>query len=64
MGWFIAGFAALRLFGIAFLALLVARIVAGARDRHDAGVETIRRRFASGEITEEEFRRRQEVLDS
>ena len=64
MAWFIAGFVALRLLGIAFLVLLVSRIVAGARSRPHDALEIVGRRFAEGEITEEQFRRMREVLDS
>lgn len=63
MAWFIAGFVALRVLGIAFVVLLVTRIVAGLKDGHNEARE-IARRFASGEITEEQFRRLREVLDS
>ena len=64
MAWFIAGFVALRVLGIAFVVLLVTRIVAGLKDGHNEAREIARRRFASGEITEEQFRRLREVLDS
>ena len=64
MAWFIAGFVALRILGIAFLVLLVTRIVAGFRSHTNEALETASRRFASGEITEEQFRRMREVLDS
>jgi putative membrane protein len=32
--------------------------------RRDTAIEVLRRRFAAGEITEEEYRRRLEVLDA
>ncbi len=64
MAWFIAGFVALRILGIAFLVLLVTRIVAGFRSRNSEALEIAGRRFASGEITEDQFRRTREVLDS
>jgi uncharacterized membrane protein len=64
MPWFIAGFVALRVLGIAFLVLLIVRIAAGARRRHHGAAGIISRRFAEGEITEEQFRRMREVLDS
>jgi uncharacterized membrane protein len=64
MGWFIGGFVLLRVLGIAFVVLLAARIVMGMRGRHDGAREIARRRFASGEITEEELRRISEVLGS
>ena len=64
MAWFVAGFVALRVLGIAFLVLLVTRIVAGVRSRGGGALEIASRRFASGEITEEQFRRVREVLDS
>jgi uncharacterized membrane protein len=64
MGWFIAGFVALRVMGIAFLVLLAVRIAGGLRSRGSEGLEIASRRFASGEITEEQLRRMREVLDS
>jgi len=64
MGWFIGGFILLRLLGLAFVIVLAARIVMGVRGRHDGAREIARRRFASGEITEEQFRRIRDVLDS
>jgi uncharacterized membrane protein len=64
MAWFIAGFVALRILGITFLVLLVIRIVAGFRSRNNEALELASRRFASGEITEDQFRRMREVLDS
>jgi len=64
MAWFVAGFVALKLLGIAFVVLLIARIVAGARGRFDGAREIARRRFASGEITEEQLRQIRDVLDS
>jgi len=64
MAWFIAGFVVLRILGIAFLVLLMTRIVAGFKSRNNEALEIAGRRFASGEITEDQFRRMQEVLDS
>ena len=65
MGWFIAGFVTLRILGVAFVVLLAARIIAAVRGRADgAAVDIAARRFASGEITEEQFRRVRVVLDS
>ena len=64
MAWFIAGFVALRLLGIAFVVLLVARIAVGAAGRRDGARGVIARRFAEGEITEEQFRQMREVLGS
>ncbi len=64
MAWFIAGFIALRVLGIAFLVLLVTRIVAEVRNGNGEALEIASRRFASGEITEEQFHRMREVLDS
>ncbi len=63
MAWFIAGFLVLRILGIAFLVLLVVRIVAGARGPNDDALRIASRRFASGEITEEQLRRIREVLE-
>ncbi len=62
--WFIAGFVALRMLMIAFVVLLVARIVAAVRGRPDGAVEIAARRFAMGEITEDQFRRIRDALDS
>ncbi len=64
MAWFVVGIIVLRVLGIAFLVLLVARIAMGIRNRHDEALEIVGRRFASGEITEEQFRRLREVLES
>jgi len=64
MAWFVAGFFVLRLLGIAFVVLLIARIMAGARRRSNGVAEIAARRFASGEITEEQFRKVRDVLDS
>ncbi len=64
MAWFIAGFLALRVLGIAFFVLLIARIVAGVGSRHYDALGIVGRRFADGEITEEQFRRIREVLQS
>jgi uncharacterized membrane protein len=64
MGLFFAGFVALRLMGAAFIVLLVMRIAAAVRGRSDGALETASRRFAAGEITEEQFRRIRDVLDS
>ena len=63
-GWLIAAFVALRLVVIAFLALLVARVVTALRGSTDSALQTANRRFAAGEITEEELRRIREVLRS
>jgi uncharacterized membrane protein len=64
MAWFIGGFVLLRFLGIAFFVLLIARIVAGARSRHHGALGILSRRFAEGEITEEQLRRMREVLQS
>ena len=64
MPWFIGGFIVLRCLGIAFFVLLAVRIVAGLRHRHDGALEVASRRFASGEMSEEQFRRMREVLNS
>ena len=63
-GWFIAGFVTLRVLGIAFVVLLVARIAASLRGHRDGALGVAARRFAGGEITEEQFRRIRDVLDS
>jgi uncharacterized membrane protein len=64
MAWFIAGFVALRVLGIAFLVLLIARVAAGARSRRHGALGIISRRFAEGEITEDQFRRMRDVVES
>ncbi|HUI72525.1 MAG TPA: hypothetical protein VL354_18540 [Spirochaetia bacterium] len=64
MPWFIGGFIVLRFLVIAFFVLLAVRIVAGLRHRHDGALEVASRRFASGEMSEEQFRRMREVLNS
>ena len=64
MALFVAGFIALKLMGAAFIVLLVIRIVAAVRGRSDGALESASRRFAAGEITEEQFRRIRDVLDS
>ncbi len=67
MGWFIAGFFALRILGVAFIVLLVARLVTGSRERFhhvDRASDILRGRLASGEITEEQYRSLREVLES
>jgi|GEM_PF-2651103 len=61
---FIAGFVALKLMGAAFIVLLIIRLAAAVRGRSDGALETASRRFAAGEITEEQFRRIRDVLDS
>jgi uncharacterized membrane protein len=64
MGWFIGGFVVLRLLGIAFLVLLIARVVTGVRSHHGGALGIVSRRFAEGELTEEQFRRMRDVLES
>jgi uncharacterized membrane protein len=64
MGWFIAGFVALKLMGAAFIVLLIMRLVVAVRGRSDGALESASRRFAAGEITEDQFRRIRDVLDS
>ena len=64
MGLFVTGFIALKLLGVAFIVLLIMRIAAAVRGRPDGALETASRRFAAGEITEEQFRRIRDVLDS
>jgi len=63
-GWLIAGFVALRILAIAFVVTLVARIATGIRGSTDNALQTADRRFAAGEITEEELRHIREVLRS
>jgi len=65
MDLFTIGFIALRMLGLVFFGLLVARMAAGLRDRrrHDDGaLASLERRFVIGEINEEDFRRMREVL--
>ena len=64
MGWFIGGFAVLRLLGVAFLVLLIVRVVTGVRGHHNGALGIISRRFAEGELTEDQFRRMRDVLES
>jgi len=64
MALFVAGFIALKLMGAAFIVLLVIRIAASLRGRSDGALESASRRFAAGEITEEQFRRIRDVLDA
>ncbi len=67
MGWFFAGLIVLKALGIAFVILLVARIAAGVKSRWghwDRASEILRGRLAAGEITEDQYRRLREVLDS
>ena len=64
MGLFVAGFVALRLMAVAFIVLLIMRIAAAVRGRSDGALETASRRFAAGEITEEQLRLIRDVLDS
>lgn len=57
------------LFQFAFLAILlgggflVARRFAGRRDTSDAAIEELRRAYARGDLSDEEFERRRETLD-
>lgn len=63
-GWFIAGFVALRLLGVTFVALLVARIIAAVKGRRaDEALDLAAQRFATGQITEDQFRRIRDVLE-
>ena len=64
MAWFVGGFILLRILGVAFFILLIARIVAGARSRDHGALSIVSRRFAEGEITEEQFRKMRSVLES
>jgi uncharacterized membrane protein len=64
MGLFMAGFIALKLIGTAFVVLLIVRLVVAARGSSNGALESASRRFAAGEITEDQFRRIRDVLDS
>jgi uncharacterized membrane protein len=64
VGIYFAGFVALKLMGAAFIVLLITRIAAAVKGRCDGALESASRRFAAGEITEEQFRRIRDVLDS
>jgi uncharacterized membrane protein len=64
MNLFIAGFIALRLLGAAFIVLLIVRIAAAMRGRSNGALEAASRRFAAGEITDEQFRRIRDILDA
>jgi uncharacterized membrane protein len=64
MGLFIAGFVALKLMGTAFIVLLIVLLIVAVKGGHDGALESASRRFAAGEITEDQFRRIRDVLDS
>jgi uncharacterized membrane protein len=65
MSLYFAGFILLRLLCLAFAILFVVRLAAGLRARRpDGALALLERRFAAGEIAEEEFRRMRSVLDS
>jgi len=60
---FVIGMIVLRLLGLAFAVLLVVRIALAARWRRGAEA-TLARRFAAGEITEEQYRHMRDTLES
>jgi uncharacterized membrane protein len=64
MNLFFVGCVALRLLGLAFFVVLTVRIVAGLRRNRDGAIAALRRRFAEGEIGEEEFRKLRDALES
>jgi uncharacterized membrane protein len=64
MAWFIGGFLLLRALGVAFIILLIARIAAGVRAGQHGALGILSRRFAEGQITEEQFRAMRDVLES
>jgi len=64
MAWFVGGFVLLRILGVVFIVLLIARIFAGAGSHHHGALGILSRRFAEGEITEEQFRKMRDVLES
>ncbi len=61
-GWYWWFFAVLLL---VIIAIVIARLVTvrSVRSKDDTVEEELRRRYLSGEITEEEYRRRKEFLD-
>ncbi len=74
MTWFFAGMIAVRIAIAVFVVALIGRIVIGVKARairghrshwrrfHSVGVSVLERRFAGGDITEEEYRARRAVL--
>lgn len=51
--------------GLAAIVVFLVRALAGPRQAHsDTAMETLRRRLAAGEITEEEFERIRKVIQS
>ncbi len=65
MTLFFIGFLALRVLCAAFFVVLVLRIAAGLRKRRgDAGLAALERRFVTGGLAENDFRRMREVLES
>jgi len=64
MTWFIIlGFSLLHLLSTAFFVLLGIRLVVGYRAKHDPALKIVGKRFALGEITEEEFIHRRLILE-
>jgi uncharacterized membrane protein len=57
-------FIALRLIGFAFFILLAVRIVAEVKSCRSDELDILKKRLAEGELTEEQFRRMRDVLDS
>ena len=74
MMWFFAGMIVARIALAIFVFALIGRIVIGIRGRameghhsrwrrfHSRGVGVLERRFATGDITEDEYRARRAVL--
>lgn len=58
--WTVVG---LALLGLLVLALLRSSASVGTRDTEDSALALLRRRFAAGEIDDDEYRRRRSALD-
>ncbi|NCN04976.1 MAG: SHOCT domain-containing protein [Spirochaetales bacterium] len=64
MAWFLLlGFSTMNILSTTFAVLLVIRLVAGFKAKHDPALKVLGNRFAAGEITEEEFSHRRLVLE-
>ena len=64
MTWFLLlGFSTMNILSAAFAVLLLVRLVAGFKAKHDPALKVLGNRFAAGEIVEEEFLHRRLVLE-
>lgn len=50
--------------GLAALVVWAVRVFGGAKARDDSALETLRRRFAAGEISQEEYEKMRRVLQA